>query len=156
MNINATILGQAISFAIFVWFCMKFVWPPLITAMRERQEKISAGLQDADKAVRDLELAKEKATETLREAKAQAAELIEQANKRATQLIEEAKDQAREEGERLKQAAQAEIDQEINRAKESLRAQVAALSLAGAEKILGASIDQKAHAEMLDKLASEL
>lgn len=156
MNINATILGQAISFAIFVGFCMKFVWPPLISAMRDRQNKIAAGLQDADTAAKDLELAKEKAAETLREAKSQAGELIEQANKRASQLIEEAKDQARDEGERLKAAAQSEIEQEVNRAKEVLRAQVAALSLAGAEKILGASLDQNAHGEMLDKLASEL
>lgn len=156
MNINATILGQAISFAIFVGFCMKFVWPPLIGAMRDRQNKIAAGLQDADTAAKDLELAKEKAAETLREAKTQAGELIEQANKRASQLIEEAKDHARDEGERLKAAAQSEIEQEVNRAKEVLRAQVAALSLAGAEKILGASLDQNAHGEMLDKLASEL
>lgn len=156
MNINATILGQMISFAIFVWFCMKFVWPPIITAMRERQEKIASGLQDADQAQKDLELAKEKAADTLREAKQQAASLIEQANKRAAQLVEEAKDQARAEGERLKDAAQAEIDQELNRAKESLRAQVATLSIAGAEKILSSSVDQNAHNAMLEQLASEL
>lgn len=156
MNINATILGQMISFAIFVWFCMKFVWPPIISAMRERQEKIASGLQDADQAQKDLELAKEKAADTLREAKQQAASLIEQANKRAAQLVEEAKDQARAEGERLKDAAQAEIDQELNRAKESLRAQVATLSIAGAEKILSSSVDQNAHNAMLEQLASEL
>lgn len=156
MNINATILGQAISFAIFVWFCMKFVWPPLITAMRERQEKIAGGLQQADQAEKDLVLAKEKAAETLREAKAHAAELIEQANKRASQLVEEAKDQARAEGERLKAAAQSEVEQEISRAKEALRAQVSVLSIAGAEKILGASVDADAHSKMLDQLASEL
>ena len=156
MNINATILGQMNSFAIFVWFCMKFVWPPIISAMRERQEKIASGLQDADQAQKDLELAKEKAADTLREAKQQAASLIEQANKRAAQLVEEAKDQARAEGERLKDAAQAEIDQELNRAKESLRAQVATLSIAGAEKILSSSVDQNAHNAMLEQLASEL
>src|SRR5690606_33419624 len=128
--------------------------PPLITAMRERQEKIAAGLQDADQAERDLELAKEKAAETLREAKHQAAALIEQANKRANQLVDEAKDQARAEGERLKASAQSEIEQEINRAKEVLRGQVAALSIAGAEKILGASVDQAAHSKMLAQLAA--
>ncbi|OUS06462.1 F0F1 ATP synthase subunit B [Gammaproteobacteria bacterium 42_54_T18] len=156
MNINATIIGQAISFAIFVFFCLKFVWPPLIAAMNERKEKIAAGLQDADQAAGDLELAKEKAAQTLREAKQQAAELIEQANKRGTQLIDEAKDQARSEGERLKVAAQGEIEQEVNRAKESLRAQVAVLAVAGAEKILNTSVDQSAHSEMLEKLAAEL
>ncbi len=156
MNINATIIGQAISFAIFVFFCMKFVWPPLINAMRERSEKIAAGLQDADQAERDLELAKEKAAETLREAKQQAAALIEQANKRAALMVEEAKEHARAEGDRLKVAAQSEIEQEVNRAKEVLRAQVSLLSIAGAEKILGSSVDQNAHNAMLDKLASEL
>ena len=114
MNINATLIGQAIAFAIFVWFCMKFVWPPLIAAMREREEKIAGGLQQADQAEKDLELAKEKAMETLREAKAHAAELIEQANKRASQLVEEAKEQARAEGDRLKAAAQSEVEQEVS------------------------------------------
>lgn len=156
MDINATILGQVIAFAIFVWFCMKFVWPPLITAMNERAEKIAHGLQAVDQAGKDLELAKEKAAETLREAKHQAAALIEQANKRANQLVEEAKDQARSEGERLKAAAQAEIEQELNRAKETLRAQVAALSIAGAERILATSVDQAAHSKMLEQLAAEL
>ena len=156
MDINATILGQSIAFAIFVYFCMKFVWPPIITAMRERTEKIANGLQAADKAEQDLELAKEKAVETLREAKQQAAALIEQANKRANQMVEEAKDQARAEGERLKAPAQAEIDQELNRAKEGLRGQVATLSIAGAEKILGTAVDQGAHNAMLEQLASEL
>jgi len=156
MNINATILGQAISFAIFVFFCIKFVWPPVITAMRERQDKIAGGLQDAEKAEKDVQLAQEKAGDTLRDAKQQAAELIEQANKRASQLIEEAKTQAREEGDRLKTAAQSEIEQEVNRAKEDLRSQVAALAIAGAEKILNASVDQSAHGKMLDQLAAEL
>ena len=149
-------MGGLLAFAIFVAFCMKFVWPPLTTAMRERTEKIAQGLQSADQAEKDLELAKEKAAETLREAKQQAAALVEQANKRANQMVEEAKDQARAEGERLKEAAQAEVEQELNRAKENLRAQVATLSVAGAEKILGKSVDQSAHNEMLEQLASEL
>lgn len=156
MNINLTLFGQLIAFAIFVWFCMKFVWPPLIAAMREREEKIANGLQQADQAHQDLELAKEQAAEKLREAKAQAAELIEQANKRASQIVEEAKDQARSEGERIKSAAQSEVEQEVNRAKEVLRAQISALSVIGAEKILGASVDSEAHSKMLDQLASEL
>jgi len=156
MDINATILGQVVAFSIFVWICMKFIWPPLIKAMHERQEKIANGLQAADQASKDLELAKEKAAETLREAKHQAAALIEQANRRANQLVEEAKDQARAEGERLKAAAQSEIEQEVNRAKETLRAQVATLAIAGAEKILATSVDQAAHSKMLEQLAAEL
>lgn len=156
MNINMTLLGQMISFAIFVWFCMKYVWPPLINAMQERQKKIAEGLQEADRAAKDLELAQKKATDLLREAKEQAAQLIEQANKRANQLIEESKDQARAEGDRLKTAAQADIEQEVQRAKEVLRAQVAALSLLGAEKILQTSVNQEAHGKMLEQLASEL
>lgn len=156
MNINMTLLGQMISFAIFVWFCMKYVWPPLINAMQERQKKIAEGLQEADRAAKDLELAQKKATDLLREAKEQAAQLIEQANKRANQLIEESKDHARAEGDRLKTAAQADIEQEVQRAKEALRAQVAALSLLGAEKILQTSVNQEAHGKMLEQLASEL
>ncbi len=156
MDINATILGQSVAFAVFVFFCFKFVWPPLIAAMQERSEKIANGLQAADQAEKDLDLAKEKAAETLREAKQQAATLIEQANKRANQMVEEAKEQARAEGERLKAAAQSEVEQELNRAKEALRGQVATLSVAGAEKILGSAVDQGAHSAMLDKLASEL
>jgi F-type H+-transporting ATPase subunit b len=156
VNINLTLLGQMISFAIFVWFCMKYVWPPLINAMQERQKKIAEGLQEADRAAKDLELAQKKATDLLREAKEQAAQLIEQANKRANQLIEESKDQARAEGDRLKTAAQADIEQEVQRAKEALRAQVAALSLLGAEKILQTSVNQEAHGKMLEQLASEL
>lgn len=156
MNINMTLLGQMISFAIFIWFCMKYVWPPLINAMQERQKKIAEGLQEADRAAKDLELAQKKATDTLREAKEQAAQLIEHANKRAGQLIEEAKDQARAEGDRLKTAAQADIEQEVQRAKEVLRAQISVLSLLGAEKILQSSVNQEAHGKMLEQLAAEL
>ncbi|ABC33687.1 MULTISPECIES: F0F1 ATP synthase subunit B [Hahella] len=156
MNINLTMIGQAIAFFIFVVFCMKYVWPPVIQALREREKKIADGLQAAEHAQKDLELAQEKVAKQLREAKQQAAEIIEQANKRANQMLEEAKDQARTEGERLITAAKAEIDQEKNRAKESLRAEVAALALAGAEKILETSVDAGAHSNMLDKLAAEL
>lgn len=156
MNINATIIGQAIAFFFFVWFCMKYVWPPLTGALRERQKKIADGLDAADRASRDLELAKEKSAQALREGKEQAAAIIEQANKRANQIVDDAKEQAISEGVRLKEAAKAEIDQEVNRAKEALRAQVAALAVAGAEKILGQSVDAKASAELVDKLAAEL
>jgi len=156
VNLNLTMIGQAISFAIFVVFCMKYVWPPVITALREREKKIADGLQAAERASRDLELAQEKVSAELKEAKHQAQEIIEQANRRAVQMVEEAKDAARTEGERLIVSAKAEIDQEKNRAKEELRAQVAVLAIAGAEKILETSVDAKAHSQMLAKLAAEL
>ena len=156
MNINLTLIGQIIAFAVFVAFCMKFVWPPLITAMQERAKKIADGLDAANRAQRDLKLAQEKAGSQLRDAKEQAAQVIEQANKRANQIIDEAKEAARQEGERLKAAAQAEIDQEVNRAKETLRTQVSALAIAGASKILETSIDVEKHNELLNKLAEEL
>jgi len=156
VNINATLIGQAISFTIFVWFCMKYVWPPLTAAMQERQQQMSEGLQNAEKAQAELDLAKAEVENQLKEAKQQSASLIDQANKRGNQIVEEAKDIAIKEGERLKQAAQADIEQEVNSAKEALRQQVAVLAIAGAEKILASSVDQNAHSEMLKNLAAEL
>ncbi len=156
MNFNLTMIGQMISFGIFIYLTMRFVWPPIVAAMEERQKTIADGLSAADRAGKDLELAQEKATQNLREAKNQAADIIEQAKKRSDQMVDEAKDQAREEGERIVTAAKAEIEQEVNRAKEQLRGQVAQLSIVGAEKILQASVDQGAHSAMLDKLAAEL
>ena len=156
MNINLTLIGQMIAFVCFVVFCMKYVWPPIIAAMAEREKKIADGLAAADRASHDLELAKEKAVERLKEAKEEAAGIVESANKRGNQIVEEAKEAAVAEAERVKASAQAEIEQETNRAREQLRGQVAALSLAGAEKVLGAAIDQEAHAELVDKLAAEL
>ncbi|EPJ8753604.1 F0F1 ATP synthase subunit B [Pseudomonas putida] len=156
MNINATLIGQSVAFLIFVLFCMKYVWPPVITALQERQKKIADGLDAANRAARDLELAQEKAGQQLRGAKAQAAEIIEQSKKRAAQLVEEAREQARVEADRVKAQALAEIEQELNSAKDALRAQVGALAVGGAEKILGATIDQNAHAELVNKLAAEI
>lgn len=156
MNINATLIGQSVAFLIFVLFCMKYVWPPVITALQERQKKIADGLDAANRAARDLELAQEKSGQQLREAKAQAAEIIEQSKKRAAQLVEEAREQARVEADRVKAQALAEIEQELNSAKDALRAQVGALAVGGAEKILGATIDQNAHAELVNKLAAEI
>jgi len=156
VNINLTLFGQTIAFAIFVWFCMKYVWPPLTAAMAERQKKIAEGLDAAGRAQRDLDLAQEKASQTLRETKEQATQIIEQANKSANILIEEAKQQARSEGDRLIAAAKAEIEQEVNRAKDELRAQVAILAVKGAEHILESEIDAKAHSELVNKLASQL
>lgn len=156
MNINATLIGQAIAFAVFVWFCMKFVWPPVTAALAERQKKIAEGLNAADKAQRDLETAHAQVGEEMKAAKAQAAALIDQANKRASQMVEEAKAQAAAEGERQIAQARAQIEQEMASARDALRSQVAALAVAGAEKILEAQVDAKAHAGMLDKLAAEL
>lgn len=156
MNINLTLFGQMIAFVGFVLFCMKYVWPPILAAMAEREKKIADGLAAADRASHDLELAQEKAVERLKEAKHEAAGIIDAANKRSAQLVDEAKQAAIAEAERVKLAAQAEIEQESNRAREQLRGQVAALALAGAEKVLGAAIDQQAHADLVDKLAAEL
>ena len=156
MNINATLIGQSVAFFIFVMFCMKYVWPPVITAMRERQKKIADGLDAASRAARDLELAHDKVAQQLREAKTQAAEIIEQAKKRGTQIVDEARDQARVEAERVKAQAQAEIEQELNGIKDALRAQLGGLAVSGAEKILGTTIDQNAHAELVSKLAAEI
>ncbi len=156
MNINLTLLGQLISFIIFVWFCKKYIWPPVINAMQERQKQIADGLNAADRAGHDLQLAQEKAAGKLRKAKEQASGIIDQANRRASQIVDEAKGQARVEGDRLKEAAQAEIDQEYNRAREALRSRVAELAVSGAEKILQSTVDQGAHSQMLDKLAAEL
>jgi F-type H+-transporting ATPase subunit b len=156
VNINLTLLGQTLAFAIFVWFCMKFVWPPVTAAMSARQKKIAEGLDAAGRAQQDLKLAQEKVSNTLRETKEQAAQILEQANKHANSIIEQAKEQARAEGERLIAGARAEIEQEVNRAKDQLRNQVAALAVAGAEKILESQVDAKVHNDLVEKLASQL
>jgi len=156
VNINLTLFGQMVTFAFFVWFCMKFVWPVILQAMEERQKKIADGLDAADRALHDLEEAQSKASNQMQEAKQEAAGIIDQANKRAVQIVEEAKQQAIAEGDRLKAAAQAEIEQEVNRAKEELRASVAGLALAGAEKVLEASVDEKSNRALVDKLAAQL
>ena len=156
MDINATLIGQTFSFIIFVWFCMKYVWPPLMGAIEERQEKIAKGLEDSERGAKDLELAQDKAKQYLADAKAQAAEIIEQANKRHAQIVDGAKDDARDEAAKIKAGANAEIEQEVNRAKEALRAQVGSLALQGAEKILKRSIDADAHKDILDTLAEEI
>ena len=156
MNINLTLVAQLISFGIFVWFCRRFIWPPIIGAMEERQKQIADGLNAAEKAGADLEEAKKEIAQQLDEAKTQAAQILEQANKRASQIVDEAKESAITEGQRLKEAAQADIDQEVNRAKEQLRSQVASLALAGAEQVLQASIDESAHRDIVDKLAANL
>jgi F-type H+-transporting ATPase subunit b len=156
MNINLTLIGQTIGFALFVWFCMKFVWPPLTQALHERQKKIADGLAAAERGEHEEELAQQRATEKLREAKEQASEIIDQANKRANEIVEEAKESARTEGERIKSQAQAEIDQEVTRAREQLRGQVTAIAISGAERVLRSEVDGDKHAKVLDDLVAEL
>jgi F-type H+-transporting ATPase subunit b len=156
VNINATLIGQLIAFMVFVWFCMKYVWPPLLGAIEERQKKIADGLEASVRAEKDLELAQEKATEQLKDAKAQAAEIVEQAKKRASQLEESEKQKAYSEREKIIASGYAEIEAERNRAKEELRAQVAALAVAGAEQILQREIDANAQNDIVAKLVAEL
>ncbi len=156
MNINLTLIAQAVAFAILIWFTVKYVWPPLLNAIETRQKEIADGLAAASEGRSALEVAAKKSEITLNEAKQKASEIIGQAEKRATQIVEEAKGNAKEEGERILAGAKAEIDQELNRAKEGLRAQVSSLAVAGAEKILRKEIDAKAHSDMLAKLAAEL
>lgn len=156
MNINATLIGQTITFLIFLFICFKYIWPPLTEAMRERQKNIADGLAAAERAEKNLAQAKDQVEAELAKAKAEAASIIDQARQRASAMIEEAKNDARTEGDRLKEAAQADIEQEMNRTKETLRSQVATLSVVGAEQVLGASIDTSQHAALLDKLAAEL
>ena len=156
MSINATLIGQAIWFAIFIWITMKYVWPPLQKAMADRQTQIAEGLAAAERGKHEQELAAKRSADALREAKEKSAELVAQAEKRAQQIIEEAKGNAKVEADKVVAGAKAEIDQEVNRAKEGLRQQVSALAIAGAEKILRKEIDAKAHAAMLTTIAKEL
>lgn len=156
MNINATLLGQAIAFAIFVWFCMKFVWPPLMEAIEARQKLIADGLTQAERAGKNLELAQAKAADKLKEAKEQASDIIDQANKRRTQIVEEAKIEGETERNKIIAQGGAEVEAERNRAREELRQQVATLAIAGAEKIIKRSINKEANSDIIDKLVAEL
>lgn len=156
MNINATLLAQTLMFVMFVWFCMKFVWPPIMTALANRQKQIADGLAAGERGKHELELAAKRASKELHGAKEKASEIIALAEKRAIEIIEEAKGNAKVEGDRIITGAKAEIEQEVNRAKEGLRQQVSDLAIAGAEKILRREIDAKAHAEMLNAIAREL
>ena len=156
MNINATLLAQTIMFALFVWFCMKFVWPPIMAALEQRRKQIADGLADAERAKHDLELAAKHSAEILRVAKVKVGEIVNNGEKRASEIVEAAKVQAKVEGDRIIAGAKAEIDQEVFRAKEQLRTQVSEIALAGAAKILGREIDAKAHSDLLDKLVTKI
>ena len=156
MNINATLFAQMIVFAILIWVTMKWIWPPLMAAIEERQQKIAEGLAAADRSKKDLAQAEEKVAEVIREARVQAAEIVSQAEMRRSQIIDHAKDEAIEEGNRQKAAAAAEIASASARAREDLRKQVSALAVAGAEKLIKREIDANAHKALLDELASQI
>lgn len=156
MDINLTLIAQAVSFAILIWFTAKFVWPPLLNAVETRQKTIADGLAAGERGKHELEMASKRAADVLRDTKQQASDIVAQAEKRAAALIDEAKEQARAEGERILAGAKAELEQEVFRAKEALRQQVADLAVAGAEKILRREIDAKAHADILGSVSSQL
>ncbi len=156
MNPNITLLGQMISFAILIWFTVKFIWPPLMKAIEERQQKIAEGLAAADNAQKNLAQAQDKVAEELKAARAKANEIIEQAHQRANQIIDAAKQEAIAEGARQKALAQSEIEAAANRAREDLRKQVSTLAVTGAEKLLRREIDAAAHKALLDELAAEI
>ena len=156
MDINLTLIGQTIAMIVFVWFCMKFIWPPLLGAIEERQEKIAEGLAAADKGQERLEQATAEAEEIISEARKQATGILDQAHARANEIINEGKADGVKERDRQLAAAKAEIEQETNRAREELRGQVSAIAVASAEKILEREIDDKQHQDILGKLAAEL
>ncbi|MGH8674373.1 MAG: F0F1 ATP synthase subunit B [Burkholderiales bacterium] len=156
MNINFSLIAQAVAFALFIWFTVRFVWPPLLGAIEARQKQIADGLAAGEQGRKSLELSTRQAEEAIQEARSRAAEIVSQAERRGAQLIEEAKGAAKEEGAREKAAAKAEIGQEVQRARELLREQVAALAVAGAEKILRREVDARSHAELLDGIKKQL
>jgi len=156
LNINITIVVQMLVFAAFVWFTMKFVWPPLVKALEERQNKIADGLAAAERGRRELELAQHRVKDEMKHAKVQASEIVEKANRRASQIMDEAKDEARQEAQQLAKIANEHIAQEVNRAKDTLRKEVATLAVFGAEKILMREIDEKSNHALLDNLIEEI
>ncbi|MFN2308734.1 MAG: F0F1 ATP synthase subunit B [Gammaproteobacteria bacterium] len=156
MNINLTLFAQSITFGVFVWFCMKFVWPPIMGALETRRQQIADGLAAAERGKHEQELAQKRAAEVLHEAKQQAQQIIAKAEKRGAEIVDEAKADAKTEGERILSGARAEIGQEINRAKEGLRAQVVSIAIAGAGKVLEREVDANTHNDLLNKLAAQI
>lgn len=156
MNINVTLLAQLVVFAIFWWFSKKYVWDPIMAALNERKQGIADSLAAAERGRQELEQSEQKAQEFVTEAKKQAGEIVSNAEKRGSGVVEEARETAKSEGERILSAAQAEIEQEANRAREALRAEVAALAAAGAGRIIDKEIDADAHAGLIDDLINEL
>jgi len=156
MDIGMTLLGQALTFALLIAFTAKFIWPPLMAAIEERQQKIAEGLAAADNAQKNLAQAQDKVNDELKAARSKANEIIDQAHQRANQLIDAAKADAVAEGSRQKALAEAEIVAATNRAKEDLRKQVSVLAVSGAEKLLKREIDANAHKALIDDLAAQL
>jgi F-type H+-transporting ATPase subunit b len=156
MNLNLTLIAQAISFTAFIWFTVKFVWPHMLRAIEARQKTIADGLAAADQGRRSLEQSTRQAEDAVSQARGRAADIVAQAEKRAAQLVDEARNAAKEEGNREKAAAKAEISQEVSRAREQLRNQVASLAVAGAEQILKREVDAKAHADLLEQIKRQL
>ena len=156
MSFNLTLIAQAVAFALFIWFTVKFVWPPLLRAIEARQKQIADGLAAGEQGKRSLESASKQAEQAIHDARGRAADILAQAEKRGAEMVEEAKAAAKSEGDREKAAAKADIQQEAQRAREQLREQVAALAVAGAEKILRREVDAKAHAELLDGIKKQL
>lgn len=156
MNIGYTLLGQAISFALLIWLTMKFIWPPLMNAIKERQQKIADGLAAAEKARTELKDADERIAEEVRKARQQAAEIIDRAQQQGNQIIEQARAEALEEINRQKRIAQDEVAQMAQRARDQLREQVGVLALKGAEKIVQREIDPATHKALIDQLAAEI
>jgi len=156
MNLNFTLVAQAIVFASFIWFTVKFVWPHMLRAIEARQKTIADGLAAAEQGRRSLETSTRQAEDAVHQARARATEILAQAEKRAAQLVDEARNAAKEEGNREKAAAKAEIAQEVSRARERLRDNVASLAVAGAEKILRREVDAKAHSDLLESIKRQL
>lgn len=156
MNLNLTLVAQAITFAAFIWFTVKFVWPHMLRAIETRQKTIADGLAAAEQGKRSLETSSKQAEAAIKDARSRAQDIISQAEKRASQMIDEARNAAKEEGNREKAAAKAEIEQEVTRAREQLRDRVASLAVAGAEKILRREVDAKAHGELLESIKRQL
>lgn len=156
MNLNFTLFAQAIVFAAFIWFTVRFIWPPLLAAIEERQTKIADGLAAADKGARSLEEAQVRIQAMVEEARGQARQILDQAQTRGNGMVEEARASADQERERIIQSAKADVEQQINKARDELRGQVAAIAVAGAEKILAREIDPRTHQELLSKLAAQI
>ena len=156
MNITVTLFAQMAAFILLIWFVNKVLWGPMSAMMAARQKRIADGLAEAERGKHEMELAAKRAAEVLREAKDKAAEIVAQGEKRGSEIVEEAKAQAKVEHDRIVTAANAEVEQEVFRAKEQLRTEVSAIALAGAAKILGREIDAKAHNDLLEKLVAEI
>lgn len=156
MSINATLIGQMITFALLVWFTMKYIWPPLFDSLEERKKKIADGLAAAERGQEEMQLAEKKAKGVLKEAKEQSSEIVNLAQKRANEIVEESKGIAKKEGDRMILAAQAQIEQEMQQAKEGLRQEVAALAVSVAEQILSAEIDKAKHQDIVSKVSNQL